>query len=65
MTDVIFDEFKDKTLLVVTHHLRSIERFDRVILIEDGHIFADGEPSALVRENERFKQLLSFEMGQS
>ncbi len=65
MTDVIFDEFKDKTLIVVTHHLRSIERFDRVILIEDGHIVADDEPSALARENERFEQLLSFEMGRS
>ncbi|MBB5641742.1 ABC transporter ATP-binding protein [Cryobacterium roopkundense] len=32
-------------VIMVTHHLELLEAFDRVIVIEDGHVLADGPPS--------------------
>lgn len=47
--------------MVITHHLQDIERFDRVVLLEDGRIAADGAPGELARGNERFVRLLAFD----
>lgn len=63
ITDVMMSAFSDKTLICVTHHLRNIERFDRVIMIDHGRIVADGSPEQLAHGNERFSKLLSFERG--
>ncbi len=47
--------------MVITHHLQDIERIDRVVLLEDGRIAADGAPGELARGNERFTRLLAFD----
>ncbi len=52
---------QNRTLVMVTHHLAGIERFDRVIFIEDGRITMDGTPAALARNDERFQALLEFD----
>lgn len=61
LLDVLLSAFDDKTLVVITHHLQDIERFDRVILLEDGRIAADGAPGELALGNERFARLLAFD----
>jgi biotin transport system ATP-binding protein len=33
-------------VIMVTHHLRQLEGFDRVLVIEDGRVVADDEPAA-------------------
>lgn len=47
--------------MVITHHLQDIERIDRVVLLEDGRIAADGTPGELARGNKRFARLLAFD----
>jgi len=59
--DAIFDTLADRTLVVVTHHLQEVDRFDRVIFIEDGCILLDGTPTDLARENLRYRQLLALD----
>ena len=59
--DAIFDTLADRTLVVVTHHLQEVDRFDRVIFIEDGCISLDGAPADLARENLRYRQLLALD----
>ena len=61
LLDVLLSAFEDKTLVVITHHLQDIERFDRVVLLEGGRIAADGAPGELARGNERFARLLAFD----
>ena len=61
LIDTLLEAFEDKTLFVITHHLMGIGRFDRVLLIEDGRIVADGEPSALLEREPRFRELLAFD----
>lgn len=34
----------DQQVIVVTHHLHLLEQFDRVIVIENGGVYADDEP---------------------
>lgn len=50
-----------RTLIVVTHHLAEIERFDRVVFIEDAHIDLDGSPEGLKATSSRFRDLVSFD----
>jgi ATP-binding cassette, subfamily C, bacterial LapB len=39
---------KDKTLLVITHRFAALDLVDRVIVIEDGRVVADGEKSVIL-----------------
>jgi len=61
LISTLFDAFCDKTLVVVTHHLTGIERFDRVVFIEDGRIALDGSPKDLMLESARFVRLLRLD----
>ena len=47
--------------LIDERHTLLFERFDRVVLLEDGRIAADGAPGELARGNERFVRLLAFD----
>jgi len=44
-----------KTILVIAHRLSTVERCDRVLLIEDGRIIADGTYTDLLRTNASFR----------
>ena len=61
--ETLLDAFEGKTLVLITHHLMDIERFDRVLFLEDGTLAMDGAPAELARSNSRFKQLLEFDRG--
>lgn len=61
INDMLARDMGDKTLIVITHHLRGIDRFDRVIMIDGGRIIADGAPADLAREDAAFSRLLAFE----
>ena len=63
LLDTLFKIAANKTLVMITHHLQDIERFDRVIFIEDGSIEMDGTPAELAQSNERFRALRSFDFG--
>ena len=57
----LFDVCAEKTLLVVTHHLSGIERFDRIVFVEDGRIALDGTPAELAAQSPLFTALLALE----
>ncbi len=63
LLDELIEAFDGKTLIVITHHLARIERFDRVILMQDGSVTLNGEPSELMRDNAWFRRLVSFDRG--
>lgn len=63
ITDVIFTALAGKTVILITHHLRNIERFDRVVMVANGKIAADDDPDTLARKNAHFAELLAFEKG--
>jgi ABC-type multidrug transport system fused ATPase/permease subunit len=48
--DALFEYVKDKTLLVITHRLENIRKYDRVIVMDKGRIAEEGNYEEL-REN--------------
>ncbi len=57
----LLDACANRTLIVITHHLAEIERFDRVIFIENGAVDLDGSPEQLKAQSPRFCKLLAFD----
>lgn len=63
LLETLLDAFSDKTLIMVTHHLKGIERMDRVVFLEDGAVALDGSPAELERCSERYRKLIAFDRG--
>lgn len=63
VSQVMLEVLSDKTVVVVTHNLRDIDAYDRVVIIGEGGIETDGALADLARTNPRFQQLLGFELG--
>lgn len=59
--DTLLDAFANRTLIVITHHLARVERFDRVVFFDDGKIALDGAPGALMDNNAYFRKLVSLD----
>lgn len=47
---VVEDVFRDYTVIAVTHSLESVVKFDRVLVMADGHVVKEGTPAMLIRE---------------
>lgn len=47
-----------RTAIVIAHRLRSAERADRVIMIDDGNIIADGPHAELVASSPEYQRLV-------
>ena len=47
-----------RTAIVIAHRLKSAERADRVIMIDDGEIIADGTHEALVERSPEYRHLV-------
>ena len=47
-----------RTAIVIAHRLRSAERADRVIMIDDGRIIADGSHETLVETSPKYRRLV-------
>lgn len=49
----------DRTAIVIAHRLATVERADRIVVLEDGRIVEEGEPAALAADpDSRFGRLL-------
>jgi ATP-binding cassette, subfamily C (CFTR/MRP), member 1 len=58
MMRAIEKEFEGYTVLMVSHRLEMVMRFDRVLVMDQGSIVEDGAPGELVeREEGRFREL--------
>ncbi|KAJ4109887.1 hypothetical protein NW769_007655 [Fusarium oxysporum] len=54
---VIESEFKDHTVVFITHRLDTIIDFDRVIVMDKGCVVELGEPKSLLASDAKFKAL--------
>ena len=61
LIDTLLETCRDRTLVVITHHLAQIERFDRVVFIEGGRVTLDGSPAELAQTSDRFRDLIEFD----
>lgn len=57
MQDIIDTTFKDCTVLAVMHRLTHITRYDKIALLDDGHLVEFDTPGALLSQQSRFASL--------
>ena len=63
LLETLFEVCSGRTLVVITHHLAEIHRFDRVVFIEGGKVALDGTPDELMELSAFFRTLLEFDRG--
>jgi len=55
--DAFFEEFKDITLIYVTHRIKSIEKADIIIVMNNGEIFEIGSHNDLMQKDGLYKTI--------
>ncbi|ECG8590302.1 cysteine/glutathione ABC transporter ATP-binding protein/permease CydC [Salmonella enterica subsp. salamae] len=56
MLELLADVMREKTVLMVTHRLRGLARFDQIIVMDDGRIIERGAHAALLAAQGRYYQ---------
>jgi ABC-type multidrug transport system fused ATPase/permease subunit len=49
LSGTLFESTRDKTLLLITHHLTSLENFDEILYLSDGRISERGSHKQLMQ----------------
>ena len=52
---------KNKTVIVIAHRLSTVKKADRIIVLENGKINAEGTHSKLVKENGLYSRLAKLQ----
>lgn len=59
--DSIIQETKDKTLIVISNKVSSMKKLDKVYMLIDGKIYAQGTHQELLENNMLYQELYSYE----
>eukprot|EP01080_Neovahlkampfia_damariscottae_P002452 gene2452-3162_t len=59
LDNVIFGELKEKTRILVTHHVHFLEKADWIVVMKDGKIFEQGTYSDLMNQISSFQTLIN------
>ncbi|WP_404406887.1 ABC transporter ATP-binding protein [Pelagibacterium halotolerans] len=54
----LFSAFPNATIIGVSHRASTIKLFDRALVLEEGRLVADGDPSELSEHSEFFKRVM-------
>ena len=54
-----------RTALVIAHRRSTIERADRVVVLEAGRVIEDGAPSDLLADDSRYRSLVAAQLGEA
>jgi len=49
---------KDKTVLIISHRLKSIQNVDKIVVIDDGKVEAMGKHEELLKTSDIYKELI-------
>ncbi len=63
LLNTMFETLKDKTMIMITHHLTGLEKMDQIIFLDDGKITMHGTHTQLMKQNERYRQLYAMDQG--
>ena len=52
-----------RTVIAIAHRLSTVRGFDRIVLLENGHVMEDGAPDNLLRRDGPYRRLIRTELG--
>ncbi len=52
---------EDRTTLVIAHRLATVKKADRIVVIEDGRIVAEGRHDELIKEGGLYARLAALQ----
>lgn len=61
LTQTLLHALREKTVIWITHHLRSMEQMDQIVFMENGRITMQGTHAELLHSSERYRQLYALE----
>lgn len=64
LLETMFANLKEKTVILITHHLIGIEKMDKIIFLDEGQMAMCGTHEQLLATNERYKQLYLLDRGE-
>jgi ATP-binding cassette subfamily C protein len=53
----IYDMEEDRTVIVISHRLSTVQRADKIIMIEDGKKVGEGKYDKMINRNNKFKSM--------
>ncbi|MCA4303862.1 ABC transporter ATP-binding protein/permease [Acinetobacter baumannii] len=56
--DLLFDKFKNSTIIIIAHRLNTIRNVDKVIVLDEGRIIETGKYGDLIYTNNNLKDLM-------
>lgn len=59
--ELIMDLFKDKTIIVVTHKMTILDKFDRILVLENGSLVENGNLNELLKQKNILYMLKSIQ----
>ena len=57
--DALAEVMRGRTTIVIAHRPATVALADRVVLLEDGHVVAEGTHDSLLGESERYRAVLA------
>ena len=56
--DSLNNLIKDKTVIIISHRLKSIENVDKIVVIDDGYVEMTGTHEELIKYSKVYKNLI-------
>ncbi|WAA12921.1 thiol reductant ABC exporter subunit CydC [Fervidibacillus halotolerans] len=63
LLSTMFNVLKEKTVILITHHLIGLEKMDQIIFMDKGRIKMSGSHKQLMETDERYRQLYQLDRG--
>lgn len=61
--DMIYNRFRDKTMLIIAHRLSTVKNCDTIIVLDKGEVIEQGSHDALIAKEGMYRRLWEMQQG--